>query len=137
MVPRTPPPPDPSSPPDPLRRTAQNFALFSFSRHNFHSFFSLLGVFSFSFSGVFEGRDPEVCTFGLSGCRVKPRHISIHRRFKHPQNSTKDPQEREERKKIVEGGRTLDGALVCWGDAHVREFEPLRRIRFARQVAQR
>ena len=39
------------------------FALFSLS----------LGVFSLFFGGVFEGRDPGLCTFGLSGCRVKPR----------------------------------------------------------------
>ena len=62
-----------------------------------------------------------MCTLGLSGCRVKPRrphqtgpaglahdsprtpnvHISGPRRFKHHQNSTKGPQERERRKKIV------------------------------------
>ena len=35
---------------------------FSFSRRKFHSFFF----------GVFEGRSPKMCTFGLSGCRVKP-----------------------------------------------------------------
>ena len=64
-----------------------------------------------------------MCTFGLSGCRVKPRrphqtgppglahdsprtlnvHISGPRRFKHHQTSTKGPQERERRKKIVAG----------------------------------
>ena len=38
-------------------------------RQQFHSFFSLC-VFSLNF-GVFEGRDPKMCTFGLSGCRVK------------------------------------------------------------------
>ena len=39
-----------------------------------NSFFSSLsGVFSWNFGGVFEGRDPQMCTFGLSGCRVKPR----------------------------------------------------------------
>ena len=26
-----------------------------------------------SFGGVFDGQDPQMCTFGLSGCRVKPR----------------------------------------------------------------
>ena len=31
-----------------------------------------LGVFSLNFGGVFEGRDNQTCTFGLSGCRVKP-----------------------------------------------------------------
>ena len=40
------------SPGPPLRRTAQNFAFFSLSRHNFHSFFSLLGVLALNFGGV-------------------------------------------------------------------------------------
>ena len=42
-------------------------------RHNFHSFFSLLGVFSLNFGGVFEAWDPQMCTFVLSSCRVKPQ----------------------------------------------------------------
>ena len=69
----TPPDPAPHGPPSP--RTAQNFALFSLSRHIFLSFFPLLGVFSWNFGGVFEGRDPQMCTFGLSGCRVEPRRL--------------------------------------------------------------
>ena len=36
-------------------------------RHNFHSSFSLLGVLSLHFVGVFEGRNPEMCTFGVLG----------------------------------------------------------------------
>ena len=56
--------------------------------HNITRFFSLspapifalfvslsLGVLSLNFGGVFEGRDPQMCTFGLSGCRVKPRRV--------------------------------------------------------------
>ena len=73
-----------------------------------------------------------MCTFGLSGCRVKPRrphqtgppglahdsprtpnvHISGPRRFKHHQNSTKGPQERERRKKIVAEEGKKSGK--CW-----------------------
>ena len=37
-----------------LRRTAQIFALFPLSRHNFHSSPTLLGVFSWNFGGLFE-----------------------------------------------------------------------------------
>ena len=48
-------------------------AFFSLSRHCFHSFLPLSGVLSLNVGGVFEGRDPEMCTFGLSGCRVKPQ----------------------------------------------------------------
>ena len=58
-----------------LDPTAQNVALFSLSRHIFHSFFPLLGVFSWNFGGVFEDRGPQMSTFGLSGCRVKPRRL--------------------------------------------------------------
>ena len=50
-----------------LRRTAQNFALFSLSQHNFHSFFLSQGGLLVEFCGVFEGRDPEMCTFGVLG----------------------------------------------------------------------
>ena len=47
------PPQDSPSAGPPLRRTAQNFGLFfPFSRHNFLSFFSLLGVLSLNFGGV-------------------------------------------------------------------------------------
>ena len=83
-----PPPPDPP-PPDPLRRTplrrtplrrtplrrtAQNFALFFHSPATVFILFSLsCWSFSWNFGGVFEDRDPQMCTFGFSGCRVKPR----------------------------------------------------------------
>ena len=53
----------------------------------------------------------HVWALGLS-CEA-PAHFNSPA-LQTPQNSTKDPQESEERKKIVEGGRTLDGALVCW-----------------------
>ena len=59
--------------PPPLRRTAQNFALFSLSRHIFLSSFAW-GP-NVEFGGCLEGRDPEMCTFGFSGCRVKPRRL--------------------------------------------------------------
>ena len=36
---------------------------------------SLSWVLPLHFVGVFEGRNPEMCTFGLSGCRVKPRRL--------------------------------------------------------------
>ena len=39
----------------------------------FSFFLPFLGVVSWNFGGVIEGRDPQMCTFGLSGCRVKPR----------------------------------------------------------------
>ena len=46
---------------------------FSLSGSHFRSFCLSQGVFSLNFGGVFVGRDPQMCTFGLSGCRVKPR----------------------------------------------------------------
>ena len=79
----------------PLRWAAQKFALFF--RHNFDSFFSLSGFLSLKF-GV-KRRGPQMCTFGLSGCRVKGPGASNT-----PKNSTEGPpREREERKKIVAG----------------------------------
>ena len=54
----------------------------------FLSFFPLLGVLSLNFGGVFEGRDPEMCTFGLSGCRVILRRLWGRRGFtRQPENS--------------------------------------------------
>ena len=61
------------SPGPPLRRTAQNFALFLSLPPEISFYLLSLGVFSLSFGGVFEGRGAQMCTFGLSGCRVKPR----------------------------------------------------------------
>ena len=58
-----PPPPDPPKCRSLFPSPAPIFALFSLS----------LGLFSLNFGGVFEGRDPQMCTFALSGCRVKPR----------------------------------------------------------------
>ena len=47
---------------------------FSLSRHSFLFFPpSLVGPFRCNFDGVFEDQDPQMCTFGLFGCRVKPR----------------------------------------------------------------
>ena len=48
-------------------------SFFSLSRRKIRSFLPSLGVFSLNFGGVFEDRDPKMCTFGLSDCRVKPR----------------------------------------------------------------
>ena len=63
-------------------------AFFSLSRHKIRSFLPSLGVSSLNFGGVFEGRDPQMCTFGLSGCRVKPRRLRGRRGFtRQPDNS--------------------------------------------------
>ena len=68
----------------PLRRTAQNFALFLPSpAPYFRSGCLLVECWVF-----FESRDPEMCTFGPSGCRVKPRRLRGRRGFTHqPENS--------------------------------------------------
>ena len=87
-----PPPPGPPGPPTPrtthtrtdragppLRRTAPpldrpKFRTFFPSPATIYILFSLsCWSCSLNFGGVFEGRDPQMCTFGLSGCRVKPR----------------------------------------------------------------
>ena len=94
----------------PFPWTAQNFALLLSPAGKFVLFFSLC-VLSLNF-GVFEDRDAQMCTFGLSGCRVGASHdnqrtpnahIRTSRRFKHHQNSTRKPPEREERMKFLVG----------------------------------
>ena len=42
---------------------------------HFCSFCLSLGVFSLNSGGFCEDGDPQICTFGLSGCRVKPRRL--------------------------------------------------------------
>ena len=86
--PWTPPTPDP---PPPDRPTISLF--FSLSRHNFHSFFSLLGVLSFCFGGVFEAprrSNVHVWALGLSCEAPAPP--------------------RERRKKQISGGREKKSA---------------------------
>ena len=107
------PPPD-RPPPD----RPKFHSLFSLSRRKICSFLPSLGVFSLNFGGVFEDRDPQMCTLGLSGCRVKPRRPGLARtrqpenskrtferpgRFKHHQNSTRRPPEREEKNEFCGG----------------------------------
>ena len=73
--------------PDHLRRIAQNFSFFPLPLPV--SFF--LCVFSLSFGCVFEGRNPQMCTFGLSGCRAKTPRLRSSRGFtRHTENSTRE-----------------------------------------------
>ena len=68
------PPPD-SPPPDRPPPDRPKFSFFFFRSRLPFSFFFSLSLWRSSrgiLSGVFEGRDPQMCTFGLSGCRVKP-----------------------------------------------------------------
>ena len=70
------PPPDRTPPDRPKFR-----AFFSLSRLHFRSSslsLSLRGLLVEFWGGVFEGRDPLMCTSGLSGCRVKPRRNLSH-----------------------------------------------------------
>ena len=99
---------------------------FSFLPPQFSFFFLSLGVLSWNFVGVFffEGRNPEMCPFGLSGCRVKPRrphqtgppglahdsprtpnvHILRAPALQTPPKFHETTPKREIRKKIVVGG---------------------------------
>ena len=49
---------------------------FSLSHTHFRSFCLFLGVFSLNFGGVFDGRDLEMCTFGVLGlsCEAPAAH---------------------------------------------------------------
>ena len=133
---RTPPPPDPlPPPPNPpsaphlLRRTpppsdrpkfcsffppSSIFVFFSLSGGReglLVSFFlSSLGVFSLDFGGVFEGRDPQMCTFGLS----KRAHLRVPALQKPPNFHEKTPRERKNAKKKRKwGGRGKNSAKFC------------------------
>ena len=79
---------DPPLAPDPPPPDCQNFVFFTLILF----FFSLyLGVFSLNFGGVLEFRDPQMNTFGFSGCRVKPRRLRGRRGFtRQPENCTFD-----------------------------------------------
>ena len=74
------------------------------------SFCLSLCVFSSNFGGVCEDRDPQMCTFGLSGCRVKPRRLrgrGFTRQLPVLQNTTKIPREdtqRETKRAKMEAG---------------------------------
>ena len=67
------PPPDNPPPDNPPPDRPKFRSFFSLLPPQFSFFFLSLGVLSWNFVGVLEGRNPEMCTFGLSGCRVKPR----------------------------------------------------------------
>ena len=67
--------------------------------HNFHFFFPLLGVFSWNFGGVFEGREPQM----WSSRFVKPRGLPSCRGFT-PRFHEKTPREKK-RTKMVSGDR--------------------------------
>ena len=88
------PSPGPPFPEPPFPWTAQNFALFSPSRPIFALFVSL-GVFSLNFGGFCEDRGPQMCTFGLSGCRVEPRRLlglpGLHTTTRELQTCTLEP----------------------------------------------
>ena len=53
----------------------EDFALFFPSPATIFILSSSWGSFRGIFGGVIEGRDPQMCTFGLTGCRVKPRWL--------------------------------------------------------------
>ena len=69
--------PEPSAGP-PLRWTPQISLFFPSPAFIFILFSPLLMVLSLNFGGVFVRRDPQMCTFGLSGYRVKPRRFRVH-----------------------------------------------------------
>ena len=122
------PPPDPPPLDRPPLDRPKFRSFFSLSRRKIRSFLPSLGVFSLNF-GVFEDRDPQMCTFGLSGCRVEPRrphqtgppglHTTTRelqtRTFERPDasNTTRIPRKRpKEREKRTEN---------CGGESEKKE----------------
>ena len=59
--------PDSPSAGPPSAGQPQNFVLFFHLPPQFSFFLPLLGVLSWNFGGVIEGRDPQMCTFGFLG----------------------------------------------------------------------
>ena len=128
--------PPSTGPPPPDR---PNISLFFFPfPPPFRSFCVSLGVFSLNFGVVFEFRNPKMCTFGLSGCRVKPRrphqtgppglahdsprtpnvHISGPLRFKTPPKFHEKTPKRHRKSETVAGkGRK---SAKFWAPHHLR-----------------
>ena len=79
---------------------------FSLSRHNVHSSLPLLGW-------CLKRRDPDMCTFGLSGCRVKPRRLRGRRGFtRQPENSK----------------------LVCFQNAQTTDTSPRKNLKASKKL---
>ena len=101
-------------------------AFFSLSRHNFLSFLLSLGVFSWNFGGVFERRDPQMCTFGLSDCRVKTRRLGVrgstHENLEH-RNTTKIPREDPKKRKKIVAGEGEKKSEILGGPGEGRSWE--------------
>ena len=84
------------------------FAFFSVSRHNFHSFFSLLGVLSLNFGGVFLKRRGGLscetpAASGPPGFHTTTRELLLWFQGpgaskKHHQNSTRRHPERDRKR---------------------------------------
>ena len=82
-----PPPPDNPLPDRPSSGPPKISLFFLPLPPHFCSFCLSLGVFSLNFGSFCEDQDPQMCTFGLSGCRVKPRRPTFSatlRRGPHP-----------------------------------------------------
>ena len=81
----------PSPPPDrPLRRTTQNFALFFFPLSAGNFILSSLSGGLLEFWWCLKRRSSQMCPFGLSDKRVKPRrHRSRHCFTQQPENSNR------------------------------------------------
>ena len=71
---------------------------------SFFFFFSLTGGRFVEFGGVFESVDPQMCTFGPLGCRVKPRRKSKEHeknlRERKKRHETAPQKEKKDRKRI-------------------------------------
>ena len=118
---------------------AQNFALFLLSPTGNFILSSLSGGFLVEFWWCLKRRDAQMCTFGLSGCRVRAPaarsggaagvpHDSPRAQTctferpglqKHHQNSTRRPP-RERRKKEISGGREKKKSEILGGPGEGR-----------------
>ena len=114
-------------PSPPLRRTAQNFALFFPSPapiFTFHSSLPLLGVFSLNFGGVFEGRDPEMHVWARelqTSTFDGPGTSKRHQNEKTPEKERKWGRRRKKKREILGsppfGAAHPSGPQTHWGSA--------------------
>ena len=99
---------------------AQNFALFFPSpATHVRSFYLSLGVFSCFFGGVWKRRGRQMCTFGLSGCGVKPRRLNERTPKRERRKNENGSGRRKKRAKFL-GGPAEGGPGGGWSWGVVR-----------------
>ena len=85
-------------------------AFFSLSRRKIRAFLPSLSVFSWNFVGLCEDRGVKMCTFGLSGCGVKPRRLRGHSKLTDAFAVQHDALMRRALSQLL----SVDPSSMCW-----------------------